>query len=437
MSSEKKYRGVNYNLTIVEASDLSVRSKGAPDVYATIKWGKRKYKTRVMKKTVNPVWNESFLLKNEPEASDLLVRVYNSGWSSSLIGQVKVSREELEKEERVDTWLDLSSVKRASEVVGRLRVLVEVEEEREDKKKKKEVHSVTYSIVEQPVPEEEPAFPNQRVRTRELWELSGVMSVKSVEVAGELGFMSKFLDTVEEMKPSLAKIQSNNVALRQIYGKYFSSTSNEQREELANQMSLLVDYSNAEAAKLNKLFKEIEESNAVAMKSVGIRGFEIQIRENIYNVISKTYMNRMVDFQDIQSQYKAMHRKTARKIYAIANPSATEKELEEVESLEMPQVLDHALSNLRRAKAKDALSYVKARHNEIIKIEQGLLEIQRMFNDMAVLVAAQAEFVDRIQANVQKAKTSTKEGLAHLREARYYQNHRFRLSPMAMAKLMK
>lgn len=347
--------------------------------------------------------------------------------------------ETIEREVHIDKWIALTAQKTGQEVSGEMKLTIDLEMEggtREKLKKKKE----TVAVVEEDIPldDEDTVFAGQKVRILELRKASGVTRLKRTDAVGQANkFMADFLTLVDEIKPSLRLIQSNNRALKQIYGKYFTATTNEQREDYAQQMALLIDVTNAESGKLSTKFKNIEESNKQADKDFNLRTSEIRIRHNIYNVMSKTFLDAMLEFQDIQTQYKSMHRKTARRLYQLTNPNATATELDQAESMDVQTVLTQAVVDVRRNQAKDALAYVKSRHTEILKIEKSLMELQRLFNDMAVLVAAQAEFVDRIQDNITVAKVNIKDGLTELRKARHYQSHKFKLSPVHLAKLMK
>lgn len=388
---------------------------------------------------MNPQWGENFTLKHESGINDLFLEIWSKGWSDSFLGQAIIKTETIEREQHIDAWVPLVAQKSGQEISGEIKITLDLEFDggtREKLKKKKE----TVAIVEEdiPVDEDDVLFAGQKSRMQELRKLSGVTRLKRTDAVGSASkFMADFLQLVDEIKPSLRLIQSNNRALKQIYGKYFTATTNEVREDLAQQMTILIDVTNSEAAKLGNKFKAIEASNATAAKDFNIRNAELRIRQNIYNVMSKTFLDSMLEFQDIQTQYKSMHRKTARTLYALTNPNATSAELDEAENLDVQTVLKQAVVDVRRNQAKDALAYVKSRHQEILKIEKSLLELQRLFNDMAVLVAAQAEFIDRIQSNVTVAKQNIKDGVNELRKARHYQNHKFKLSPVHLAKLMK
>jgi len=347
--------------------------------------------------------------------------------------------ETIEREQHIDSWIALVPQKSGQEVSGEIKVTLDLDFDggtREKLKKKKE----TVAIVEEDIPleDDDVSFAGQKVKIQELRKMSGVTRMKRTDAVGSAGkFMSEFLQLVDEIKPSLRLIQSNNRALKQIYGKYFVATTTEVREDLAQQMAVLIDVTNSESKKLTTKFKTIETSNAAASKDFNLRNSELRIRQNIYNVMSKSFLDAMLEFQDIQTQYKSRHRKTARQLYQVTNPNATTEELDQAESMDVQAVLKQAVVDVRRNQAKDALAYVKQRHQEILKIEKSLLELQRLFNDMAVLVSAQAEFIDRIQDNITVAKQNVKDGVNELRKARHYQSHKFKLSPVHLAKLMK
>lgn len=58
--------------------NLAVRDVRSSDPYVVIKMGKQKLKTRVMKKNVNPEWNEDLTLSvSDPNAPIKLVSIQN------------------------------------------------------------------------------------------------------------------------------------------------------------------------------------------------------------------------------------------------------------------------------------------------------------------------------------------------------------------------
>lgn len=67
--------------------------------------------------------------------------------------------------------------------------------------------------------------------------------------------------------------------------------------------------------------------------------------------------------------------------------------------------------------AKKALEDIQTKHIEVMKIEKSILELQQLFIDMAVLVAAQGEVIDQIAVHVEGAVNDTEAGANALKKA--------------------
>lgn len=64
---------------------------------------------------------------------------------------------------------------------------------------------------------------------------------------------------------------------------------------------------------------------------------------------------------------------------------------------------------------------IQKKHLEVVKIEKSILELQQLFMDMAVLLAAQGEMVDQIAVNVGQTVEHTEKGVQALGKAVKYQ----------------
>lgn len=72
--------------------------------------------------------------------------------------------------------------------------------------------------------------------------------------------------------------------------------------------------------------------------------------------------------------------------------------------------------------AKQVSRYIKERHDEIVKLEQGFQEVLDLFKDMATLVAEQSTMLDQIDHNIEATLEHTKQANSELRKARKYQS---------------
>ncbi|KAL5718136.1 hypothetical protein ACHQM5_011072 [Ranunculus cassubicifolius] len=101
---------------VLEARDLHVNGGSCLDAYVKVKVGKLKSRTRVLKKTRNPVWNEEFVFRVLDVEDDLIVSVFHkddSGFfnlSRDLLGQAEISVKSIVSEDDQTlppTWFSL------------------------------------------------------------------------------------------------------------------------------------------------------------------------------------------------------------------------------------------------------------------------------------------------------------------------------------------
>jgi t-SNARE complex subunit (syntaxin) len=71
----------------------------------------------------------------------------------------------------------------------------------------------------------------------------------------------------------------------------------------------------------------------------------------------------------------------------------------------------------------DAVKDIEDQHKGMQKIEQGVREIQELFQDMAVLVDLQQETLDVIERNVQDTAKYTREAEKNITQAEVYQKN--------------
>ena len=65
------------NFTVVEGKNMPAMDFGGKsDLYVISKLGSNKHKTKVMKKTLQPIWNEKFQLKFNNLNDDVIFEVY-------------------------------------------------------------------------------------------------------------------------------------------------------------------------------------------------------------------------------------------------------------------------------------------------------------------------------------------------------------------------
>ena len=107
-----------------------------------------------------------------------------------------------------------------------------------------------------------------------------------------------------------------------------------------------------------------------------------------------------------------------------------------IESGESETIFQKAILEQGRGAAVDALADVRERHEAVRDLEASLLDLHQVFLDMAVLVEAQGEMLDSIEAQVARAKDHVESGVSHLVEAKRMQKRTRRLMCCALVTLL-
>ena len=71
----------------------------------------------------------------------------------------------------------------------------------------------------------------------------------------------------------------------------------------------------------------------------------------------------------------------------------------------------------QRNEAKRALQDIQSKHRDVQRIEKSIIELQQLFMDLTVLLAAQGEMVDQIAIHVSNAVEDTEGGVKELQTA--------------------
>lgn len=100
-------------LVIIEARDLVAADlRGTSDPYVSIQYGDQRRKTKVIHKTLNPQWNQTFEFPNDGGLLELHVKDHNTLLPTSSIGDCVVEYQGLLPNQMSDKWIPLQGVKR-------------------------------------------------------------------------------------------------------------------------------------------------------------------------------------------------------------------------------------------------------------------------------------------------------------------------------------
>ncbi|CCK69839.1 syntaxin KNAG_0D00870 [Huiozyma naganishii CBS 8797] len=131
------------------------------------------------------------------------------------------------------------------------------------------------------------------------------------------------------------------------------------------------------------------------------------------------FLKLISDYRIIDSNYKEENKEQTIRQYKVIQPEATDEEVEAaISDVGGQQIFSQALLNAnRRGEAKTALAEVQARHQELLRLEKTMQELNQLFSDMEELVIEQEENVQAIDQNVEEAQQDVEQGVGHTNKA--------------------
>ncbi|PYH43624.1 syntaxin [Aspergillus saccharolyticus JOP 1030-1] len=144
------------------------------------------------------------------------------------------------------------------------------------------------------------------------------------------------------------------------------------------------------------------------------------------DVTSRNLRREIEQYQRCQSDFQKRLREQVRRRYEIANPEATPEEIDQgVDNVLMGQEQSFQVTGSRTRQANDARQAALERSAAIRKIEQDMIELGRLYQEVAELVHMQEPAVEQISqdaenvaGNVANANTQITEAIASARRAR-------------------
>jgi len=232
--------------------------------------------------------------------------------------------------------------------------------------------------------------------------------------AGHLLSQQDFLERVQFAKTQIGQLTSSISEIATLHQRALSSPDSSSSAELEalvartqitnQQIKDTVKFLEADATKTTDGTKNVKVTQARAVRA--------------------EFENKLRDYQEEEVNYRQRYRDQIARQYRIVNPEASEDEVKEASELDWGNegVFQTALKSNRSGQASTVLGAVRARHNELQRIEQTLTELASMFADMAQIVDAQEPAVERTEENaiktqedVQRANTEITKANAHAR----------------------
>lgn len=225
----------------------------------------------------------------------------------------------------------------------------------------------------------------------------------------EINILQKEMDDIKHL---LAKLKRSNEESRAATN---ASSIKSIRARMDANIAEVLHKAKFIKSKLESLDRANEANRAILGCELGSTTERTRI--NITNNVRKSLKDLMDDFQALRQKMAHQHRDAIERMYfTITGEKASEQVIDNMLEEDGGGVnfLQKAVREQGRGQIIETIQEIRERHDAVKEIEKNLLELHQIFMDMAVLVEAQGQQIDNIEAAVMRASSFVKYGTEEL-----------------------
>lgn len=216
--------------------------------------------------------------------------------------------------------------------------------------------------------------------------------------------LDDFFNQVAKIKGLLAEVRTHHNALEDAHERSKMVTRSSEMHALRGQMQDEANTISRAADQIKRLLQELERSNEAALKkkASGPGTSSERTRTAVTAALKKKLKELMAEFQGLRGRVQREYREVVeRRVYTVTGQHASEEQIDHlIEAGEGETVFQKAILEQGRGHVMDTLAEIRERRDAVQELEASLQELHQIFLDMAVLVEAQGEMVDNIEAQV-------------------------------------
>ncbi|VDK42359.1 unnamed protein product [Taenia asiatica] len=230
-------------------------------------------------------------------------------------------------------------------------------------------------------------------------------------------YLSAFFSQVEQLRGEIDKIAALVAEIKQKHSEILAAPNQDERTKARVEeiMAEIKRRAGGVRSALKQLDLSIQQE-----ESAGGDVADLRIKRGQHQTIGRRFVEVMQEYSKAQTDYRDANKKRILRQMAIADRNITDEELEDMLESGNPQIFTQSILADTQL-ARQTLSEIEARHQDIIKLEQSIKELHDMFQDLATLVDSQQETIDKIEYNVDQAKDYIETAKTDVEKAVIYQ----------------
>ncbi|XP_047047978.1 syntaxin-132-like [Lolium rigidum] len=229
--------------------------------------------------------------------------------------------------------------------------------------------------------------------------------------------IEKVLDTLTKL---LKDLQNSNEESKVVTKSAAMKEIKKRMEKDVNEVTKVARLGKSKLQKLNKDNLANREIQGFGKGSAVDRS-----RTSKTSALTTKLRERISDFQTLREAIQTEYREVVeRRVFTVTGERADEETIDKlIETGDSEQIFQRAIQEQGRGRVLDTLQEIQERHDTVKEIETKLLELQQIFLDLSVLVEAQGEILDNIEAQVVGAAEHVQTGTNLLQKAKILQKN--------------
>ncbi|KEY73725.1 hypothetical protein S7711_06301 [Stachybotrys chartarum IBT 7711] len=218
-----------------------------------------------------------------------------------------------------------------------------------------------------------------------------------------------FLDRVSRLREDIKSLTNDVDYIGQLHQRTLGSTDGQANQELEHYVSQTQVRNTAIKDGIKGLERDVAKTTDSSRTT---KNTQLQSLKTLFK-------SELDKYQSIEHEYKQRYREQIARQYRIVNPEASDDEVRQAADADWGDegVFQTALRTNRTGHANSLLGNVRARHNELQRIEQTLLELSIMYQELATLVEQQDPIIQNAEENADKTVTYIDQGNEQIKTA--------------------
>ncbi|XP_072973198.1 syntaxin-132-like [Typha angustifolia] len=239
--------------------------------------------------------------------------------------------------------------------------------------------------------------------------------------------MEQFFKQVGEIDKQIEKITNQLHKLQAANEESQHVTKASAMKEIKGRMEKDVEEVSKIALKIKKCLEQLDKDNIDNRRRPGCEngtGID-RSRMSMTVALKKKLKERLSEFQTLRQNIQDEYREVIeRRVFTVTGTRPDEEMIDQLmETGNSEQIFAKAIHGYGRGQIVDTAEEIQERRDAVFELEKKLYDLQQMFLDMAVLVDAQGDILDDIEAQVSSSVDHIQKVTETLRKAKKIQRN--------------